>query len=111
MKVCVGSKGTACALDACRDKCVENKDFVCKWYAHDPAKNDCYLYETCTNEAADPDYTQYLLVPKPVAVAGATLSTSPVPIHHARAQWLPCLIRPPQYSRPPPAGCVCRPEE
>jgi hypothetical protein len=52
--VCAGSKGTACALDACRDKCVENKDFVCKWYAHDPAKNDCYLYETCTNEAANP---------------------------------------------------------
>ncbi len=71
VKSCAASKGTACTLDACRDKCAAHKDFVCAWYAHDPAKHDCYLYETCKNEAADPDYTQYLLAPTPAAVAGA----------------------------------------
>jgi hypothetical protein len=74
VKICADSKGTACPLDKCRDKCVAHTDFACAWYAHDPAKNDCYLYETCKNEAADADYTQYLLAAAPAAVAGATLS-------------------------------------
>jgi hypothetical protein len=74
VKICADSKGTACPLDKCRDKCVAHTDFACAWYAHDAAKNDCYLYETCKNEAADADYTQYLLAAAPAAVAGATLS-------------------------------------
>ena len=74
VKICADSKGTACPLDKCRDKCVAHTDFACAWYAHDAAKNDCYLYETCKNEAADADYTQYLLTTAPAAVAGATLT-------------------------------------
>ena len=71
VKSCAASKGTACTLDACRDKCAAHNDFVCAWYAYDAAERDCYLYETCKNEAADPDYTQYLLAFTPAAVAGA----------------------------------------
>ena len=74
VKICADSKGTACPLDKCRDNCVAHTDFACAWYAHDAAKNDCYLYETCKNEAADADYTQYLLAPAPAAVTGATLT-------------------------------------
>ena len=109
VKICADSKGTPCPLDTCRTKCVENKDFVCKWYAHDPAKNDCYLYETCTNNAADPDYNAYILVAGGLAAdattaAGATSSASPVPVH--RVHRVSRAIRPPQCSRPPPTGCV-----
>jgi hypothetical protein len=74
VKICADSKGTACPLDACRTKCVENKDFECKWYAHDPAKNDCYLYETCTNNEADPDYNAYFLVAADATTAAAGAS-------------------------------------
>ena len=106
VKICADSKGTACPLDTCRTKCVENKDFVCKWYAHDPAKNDCYLYETCNNNAADPDYNAYFLVAADATTAaGATSSTSPVPVHHEHSDSR--AIRPPQWcSRPPPTGCM-----
>ena len=106
VKICADSKGTACPLDTCRTKCVENKDFVCKWYAHDPAKNDCYLYETCNNNAADPDYNAYFLVAADATTAaGATSSTSPVPVHHVHSDSR--AIRPPQWcSRPPPTGCM-----
>ena len=74
VKICADSKGTSCALDACHEKCARHAEFVCAWYAHDAAKNDCYLYATCKNETDDADYTQYALATTPVAVAGAAPS-------------------------------------
>jgi hypothetical protein len=85
VKSCAASKGTACTLDACRDKCAAHNGFVCAWYAYDAAERDCYLYETCKNEAADADYTQYLLEPTPAAVAGAWPG-APISIWHMHSE-------------------------
>ena len=52
---------TDCTLDQCEDKCKKHTDFTCSTYAYDVKEKECYLFETCEDEAADEDYTTYVL--------------------------------------------------
>lgn len=72
-KVCSSSNECKTASQ-CRQMCADYINFSCAAYAHDSVDRDCYVFETCHNEAFDDDYTTYLLPYDEKVAIGATVS-------------------------------------
>lgn len=53
---------TDCTLAECKALCEEETSFTCTTYAYDVKEKECYIFETCENEAFDEDYSTYVLV-------------------------------------------------
>jgi hypothetical protein len=77
-KICTDdSAATKCTLDECGQKCSDHVDFTCSFFAHDSAEQECYLFETCTDEGDEADYTLYHLG------VGSTVATTEAASHEA----------------------------